>query len=135
MDNISEIVFDENLFMECTVEGQIEPISLALSDGLNAATEILSDQYKMQIINFLNKSLLWLPIATEAVNKWGMETYSQIANEIELVTVYIRFEQNDPPQFGLEFRPDYDIEHGCGMKISGNNFDVWKLGSADVAFC
>jgi hypothetical protein len=135
MDNISEIVFDNNLFMECIVEGQIEPICLALSDGLTAATEVLSDQYKMQILHFLNKSLLWLPIAIDAVNKWGLETYGQVANEIELITVYIRFEQNDLPQFGLEFRPDYDVEHGAGIKIMGNDFKIIEVGSADIAFC
>ena len=56
---------------------------------------------------------------------------------IELMAIFIRFEQDEPALFGLSYRTKFDVEHGCGIKLKGNNqqFEIVEIGCADVAFC
>ena len=57
--------------------------------------------------------------------------------DIELTHIFVLFEQNAEELFGLEFRVEFDIEHGCGIKIRINDgkYDIVEVGTGDVAFC
>ena len=53
------------------------------------------------------------------------------------MAIFILFEQDEPTLFGLSFRTEFDVEHGCGIKLKGNDqqFEIVEIGCADVAFC
>ena len=36
--------------------------------------------------------------------------------------------------FGLEYRIDADVEHGRGLKIDGETFEILEWGIGEVAF-
>ena len=53
------------------------------------------------------------------------------------IKIFILFEQNECELFGLGFRTEFDIEHGCGIKIKveDGNYNIVEIGTADIAFC
>ena len=67
-------------------------------------------------------------------NKYSIKDISD--SDIELMAIFIRFEQDEPALFGLSYRTKFDVEHGCGIKLKGNNqqFEIVEIGCADVAF-
>ena len=52
-----------------------------------------------------------------------------------LLHIFVLYEQSDSEVYGLEFRTKFDIEHGCGLKMEGDTFEIIEIGSADIAFC
>ena len=127
----SEIVFDENYCMYgIVIDEQKDPVTLSILDDLEAAYELLGDEYKERIAAFINSSAQWFPIAWDKIT-------GEVGNAegLRLITVYVLFEQNQKDSvFGLLFSLDFDREHGRGMKLSGENFTILKYGEAHVAF-
>lgn len=74
-----------------------------------------------------------------SLKAWAKDTYKIEAcmQDIELTHIFVLFEQNAEELFGLEFRVEFDIEHGCGIKIRINDgkYDIVEVGTGDVAFC
>ena len=133
---IKDIIFDENFSFQFRIAEQNDEITLQLSDSLRAMHEILTLEYKTKLFNFINASKVWYPRAIDAVRHWGAKIYNRSDGEVLLVIVYVRFEQNDTEElFGLEFRPDFDVEHGCGVKINGITNEILEVGEGDIAFC
>ena len=56
---------------------------------------------------------------------------------VHYTKIFILFEQNECELFGLGFRTEFDIEHGCGIKIKveDGNYNIVEIGTADIAFC
>lgn len=134
--NIDQIVFDEDMEMHVVIEMLNSNVRLVLSDGLYAFEEELSAEYKEKIVAFIKAASVWYQKAAQAVLSRGQQTYNLVAAEdIKLQSIFILFEQNEPPLFGLSFRTEFDTEHGCGIKVGGDDFDIVAIGTADVAFC
>ena len=135
----NEIIFDENLEMYIHLNNFDDEICLTLSDGLTASDEELTNEYKEKIVNFINNIQKWYSDSINAVLKYAKENYEIDAKQkdIELINIFILFEQDEKELFGLEFRVEFDIEHGCGLKIKRveNNFEIIEVGTGDVAFC
>jgi hypothetical protein len=135
--NIGQLVFDEN--MEMYVDIELGRVRLVLSDGLYAYEEELTDVYKEKIVAFLDRPSIstWYKKAVQAIMDRGKQVYGieTMEKDLKLQSIFILFEQNEAPLFGLGFRTEFDIEHGCGLKISGEDFEVREVGTADVAFC
>lgn len=134
-----EITFNEHLEMYIHLDNFNDEICLTLSDGLAASDEELTNGYKERIANFINEAQKWYNKSVNTVLKYAKENYEIDAKpeDIELTHIFILFEQNEKELFGLEFRVEFDIEHGCGLKIKGseNNFEIIEIGTGDVAFC
>lgn len=135
----NEIVFDENLEMYVHLNNFDEEICLTLSDGLAASDEELTDEYKEKTANFINDIQDWYSKSVNTILKDAKQTYNIDAKQedIRLINIFILFEQDEEELFGLEFRAEFDIEHGSGLKIKGKNgnFEIVKVGRGDVAFC
>jgi len=127
----SEIVFDKNYCMYgIVIDGQMDPVTLSISDELEAAYELLRDDYKDKIAGFVNSSGKWFPIACEKI-------ISEVDNTdgLRLMTIYVLFEQSQSDSlFGLLFNLEFDREHGRGMMLNGESFEILKYGDASVAF-
>lgn len=132
-----DILFDENLETSVYFEDLNKTVRLVLSDSLFAADEKLTEEYKTKISDFINCFSHWYGISIKAIRQRARNIYELDVddNEIELMSIYILFEQDQPPLYGLGFRVEFDIEHGCGLKITGENYKIIEIGSADIAFC
>jgi hypothetical protein len=135
----NEIVFDENLEMYIHPNNFSKEICLTLSDGLLASEEELTDEFREKIANFINDIQYWYNKSVNAVLKDAKQTYDIDAKQedVRLINIFVLFEQDENELFGLEFRAEFDIEHGCGLKIKGkkDNYEIAKTGTGDVAFC
>ena len=91
------------------------------------------------IATFVNNLSEWYSLACNSIMAWAKDTYKIEAcmQDIELTHIFVLFEQNAEELFGLEFRVEFDIEHGCGIKIRINDgkYDIVEVGTGDVAFC
>jgi hypothetical protein len=129
--NPDDIVFDENYCLDdIKIDGQSDSVIVTISDGLDAADELLCNDYKKRIANFINSSGKWLPVARKVI-------IDEIGNDdgLELITIFVLFEQNAKNSlFGLLFSLDADREHGRGMMLDGESFNIVKYGDASVAF-
>lgn len=131
-----DIKFDEQGSCDIKVDYLEYDIILYISDALNAYQEKLRVGYLARIAKFLNSIDRWYPICSTAVSAWGLKTYGASGGDVRLLSVHVLFEQeSELPVFGLQFRPEYDTEHGAGVKINGDSFDLVEVGAADVAFC
>jgi hypothetical protein len=132
----NNIKFDDQLACDLNVEYLNTDIILYISDDLNASLEPLSEAYLDKIVTFVNSIDTWYPLALQAVKEWGVKIYGNGNGNIQLMSIHLLFEQNAPQSiFGLQFRPDYDVEHGAGIKMTGDDFKIIEAGSADIAFC
>ena len=129
--NLSDIEFDKNYCIYgIIIDGQTTPITLEISDELEAAYELLHDDYKERLACFINSSDKWFPMACEKI-------ISEVVNAdgLKLMTIYVLFEQSQSDSlYGLLFNLDSDREHGRGMMLNGENFKILKYGDASVAF-
>jgi len=134
---IEQLVFDENMETYIKLPNMEKEVCLCVSDDLFAYEEEWTEEYKTTILDFVNSFSTWMSVANKAVLSYGKQTYNVEATEkdLRLMNVYILFEQNEPPLFGLQYRTEYDVEHGCGLKIKGNSFEITEIGCADVSFC
>lgn len=133
---INDIIFDENLEMNFLSEKLNKKVRLSLLDDLSASEEVLTDSYRKKISDFINDLPIWYAKAIEAVKVRGKNKYNLVVKDedIQLMAIFILFEQTEDALFGLNFRVEFDIEHGCGLKIKGEGYEIIDIGTADIAF-
>lgn len=135
----TDISFNENYYMSIFSEYINKNILLNISDELDASEEELTDGYRQKIASFVNNMSQWYGIACDSIIAWVKDIYNIDVHlsDIELMGIYILFEQNEHELFCLAFRLEFDIEHGCGIKTKTNDgkFEIIEIGSGDVAFC
>ncbi|MCW4455135.1 hypothetical protein OK348_10015 [Flavobacterium sp. MXW15] len=115
---------------DVAIDGQREPVTLEISDALEAADEILRRDYRERIAGFVDASREWLPAARARI-------VSDVGNDdgLKLMTIYVLFEQDrEDSLYGLLFNLDSDRDHARGMMLSGEDFRISKYGDASVAF-
>ena len=137
---VCDLQFDGDLETSVFISALKKKVRLVLSDDLEASEQELTEEYKEKIVQFLEEISIWYDKTTVAVkqyadNKYGIKDVSD--TDIELMAIFILFEQDEPDLFGQSYRTKFDVEHGCGIKLKGNNqqFEIVEIGCADVAFC
>jgi len=133
----SDVVFNGNLECYTSIGETSKEVCIVLSDDLNASEEELTDTYKSQIAGFINNYSRWYEQVLIAISEWSEKKYNTISqdNNIQLINIFILFEQGENTLYGLEFGIDYDIEHGCGLKLATDDYQIVAIGNADIAFC
>lgn len=135
----TEIIFNEDLEMYVFLKDLDDEVCITLSDSLSASEEELTEDYKGKIASFVNNMPQWYSRACNSIIAWAKDTYKIDAHiqDIELINIFVLFEQSEDELFGVEFRVEFDVEHGCGIKIKVNNgkYDIIEVGTGDVAFC
>lgn len=137
---VCDLQFDEDLETSVFISALKKKVRLVLSDDLEASEQQLSEEYKQRIVQFLEEISIWYNKTIDAVKQYANDKYGikDVSDtDIELMAIFIRFEQDEPALFGLSYRTEFDVEHGCGIKLKGNNqqFEIVEIGCADVAFC
>lgn len=137
---VCDLQFDEDLETSVFISALKKKVRIVLSDDLEASEQQLSEEYKQRIVQFLEEISIWYNKTIDAVKQYADDKYGikdVSSNDIELMAIFILFEQDEPTLFGLSFRTEFDVEHGCGIKLKGNNqqFEIVEIGCADVAFC
>ena len=137
---VCDLQFDEDLETSVFISALKKKVRIVLSDDLEASEQELTEEYKEKIVKFLEEISIWYNKTIDAVKqyadgKYGIKDVS--SNDIELMVIFILFEQDEPDLFGLSYRTKFDVEHGCGIKLKGNDqqFEIVEIGCADVAFC
>ena len=135
------ITFNEDNEMNIQLGQQPdEDIFLILSDDLNVIDEDLTIPYKEKIIHFIKDSDKWYAPFKEYIFDWGKKEYNteKVEQNFSLINIYVLFEQEEEEIFGLEYGVQFDEEHNCGIKvkrIDNKNFEIYEIGTGDVAFC
>ena len=137
---VCDLQFDEELETSIFLDALKKKVRIVLSDDLEASEQELTEEYKEKIVQFLEEISIWDNKTIDAVKQYADNKYSikDISDsDIELMAIFILFEQDEPDLFGLSYRTKFDVEHGCGIKLKGNNqqFEIVEIGCADVAFC
>lgn len=137
---VCDLQFDEDLETSIFLDALKKKVRIVLSDDLEASEQELTEEYKEKIVQFLEEISIWYDKTAVAVKQYADNKYSikDISDsDIELMAIFILFEQDEPALFGLSYRTEFDVEHGCGIKLKGNNqqFEIVEIGCADVAFC
>lgn len=137
---VCDLQFDEDLETSVFIDALKKKVRIVLSDDLEASEQELTEEYKEKIVQFLEEISIWYDKTAVAVKQYADNKYSikDISDsDIELMAIFILFEQDEPALFGLSYRTEFDVEHGCGIKLKGNNqqFEIVEIGRADVAFC
>ena len=137
---VCDLQFDEELETSIFLDALKKKVRIVLSDDLEASEQELTEEYKQRIVQFLEEISIWYDKTAVAVKQYADNKYSikDISDsDIELMAIFILFEQDEPDLFGLSYRTKFDVEHGCGIKLKGNNqqFEIVEIGCADVAFC
>lgn len=137
---VCDLQFDEELETSIFLDALKKKVRIVLSDDLEASEQELTEEYKEKIVQFLEEISIWYNKTIDAVKQYADNKYSikDISDsDIELMAIFILFEQDEPDLFGLSYRTKFDVEHGCGIKLKGNNqqFEIVEIGCADVAFC
>ena len=137
---VCDLLFDEDLETSIFLDALKKKVRIVLSDDLEASEQELTEEYKEKIVQFLEEISIWYDKTAVAVKQYADNKYSikDISDsDIELMAIFIRFEQDEPDLFGLSYRTKFDVEHGCGIKLKGNDqlFEIVEIGCADVAFC
>lgn len=135
----TEIIFNEDLEIYVFLKDLDDEVCITLSDSLSASEEELTEDYKGKIASFVNNMPQWYSRACNSIIAWAKDTYKIDAHvqDIELINIFVLFEQNEDELFGVEFRVEFDVEHGGGIKIKVDNgkYDIIEVGTGDVAFC
>jgi hypothetical protein len=137
---VCDLQFDEDLETSIFLDALKKKVRIVLSDDLEASEQELTEEYKEKIVQFLEEISIWYNKTTIAVKQYADNKYSikDISDsDIELMAIFILFEQDEPDLFGLSYRTKFDVEHGCGIKLKGNDqqFEIVEIGCVDVAFC
>lgn len=137
---VCDLQFDEDLETSVFISALKKKVRLVLSDDLEASEQQLSEEYKQRIVQFLEEISIWYNKTIDAVKQYANDKYGikDVSDtDIELMAIFILFEQDEPDLFGLSYRTEFDVEHGCGIKLKGNDqqFEIVEIGCADVAFC
>ena len=136
----NDIYFGDELETSIFLDALKKKVRIVLSDDLEVSEHELTIEYKEKIVQFLEEISIWYDKTAVAVKQYADNKYSikDISDsDIELMAIFIRFEQDEPALFGLNYRTEFDVEHGCGIKLKGNDqlFEIVEIGCADVAFC
>ena len=136
----NDIYFGDELGTNIFLDALKKKVRIVLSDDLEASGHELTIKYKEKIVQFLEEISIWYDKTAVAIKQYADNKYSikDISDsDIELMAIFILFEQDEPALFGLSYRTEFDVEHGCGIKLKGNNqqFEIVEIGRADVAFC
>ena len=134
---VCDLQFDEDLETSVFISALKKKVRIVLSDDLEASEQELTEEYKEKIVQFLEEISIWYDKTAVAVKQYADNKYSikDISDsDIELMAIFILFEQDEPDLFGLSYRTKFDVEHGCGIKLKGND-QQFEIGCADVAFC
>lgn len=136
---VCDLQFDEDLETSIFLDALKKKVRIVLSDDLEASEQELTEEYKEKIVQFLEEISIWYDKTAVAVKQYADNKYSikDISDsDIELMAIFILFEQDEPDLFGLSYRTKFDVEHGCGIKLKGNDqqFEIVEIGCADVAF-
>lgn len=137
---VCDLQFDEDLETSIFISALKKKVRIVLSDDLEASGHELTIKYKEKIVQFLEEISIWYDKTAVAIKQYADNKYSikDISDsDIELMAIFIRFEQDEPALFGLSYRTEFDVEHGCGIKLKDNNqqFEIVEIGCADVPFC
>lgn len=137
---VCDLQFDEDLETSVFISALKKKVRIVLSDDLEASEQELTEEYKEKIVQFLEEISIWYNKTIDAVKQYADDKYGikDVSNtDIELMAIFILFEQDEPALFGLSYRTEFDVEHGCGIKLKGNDqqFEIVEIGCADVAFC
>ena len=137
---VCDLQFDEDLETSVFISALKKKVRLVLSDDLEASEQQLSEEYKQKIVQFLEEISIWYNKTIDAVKQYADGKYGikDVSNtDIELMAIFILFEQDEPDLFGLSYKTEFDVEHGCGIKLKGydQQFKIVEIGCADVAFC
>lgn len=137
---VCDLLFDEDLETSVFISALKKKVRLVLSDDLEVSEQQLSEEYKQRIAQFLEEISIWYNKTIDAVKQYANDKYGikDVSDtDIELMAIFILFEQDEPDLFGLSYRIEFDVEHGCGIKLKGNGqqFEIVEIGCADVAFC
>ncbi|MBF1474353.1 hypothetical protein [Prevotella pallens] len=137
---VCDLQFDEDLETSVFISALKKKVRIVLSDDLEASEQELTEEYKEKIVQFLEEISIWYNKTIDAVKQYADGKYGikDVSNtDIELMAIFILFEQDEPDLFGLSYRTEFDVEHGCGIKLKGNDqqFEIVEIGCADVAFC
>ena len=137
---VCDLQFDEELETSIFLDALKKKVRIVLSDDLEVSEHELTIEYKEKIVQFLEEISIWYDKTAVAVKQYADNKYSikDISDsDIELMAIFILFEQDEPALFGLSYRTEFDVEHGCGIKLKGNNqqFEIVEIGCADIAFC
>lgn len=137
---VCDLQFDEELETSIFLDALKKKVRIVLSDDLEASEQELTEEYKEKIVQFLEEISIWYNKTIDAVKQYADNKYSikDISDsDIELMAIFILFEQDEPDLFGLSYRTKFDVEHGYGIKLKGNDqqFEIVEIGCADVAFC
>lgn len=137
---VCDLQFDEDLETSIFLDALKKKVRIVLSDDLEASEQELTEEYKEKIVQFLEEISIWYNKTIDAVKQYADGKYGikDVSNtDIELMAIFILFEQDEPDLFGLSYRTEFDVEHGCGIKLKGNDqqFEIVEIGCADVAFC
>lgn len=128
--DVPDIKFNSKLRMPFSIAQQSQTVLVELSDELAASEEVLRKPYKQKIVDFLNSSQVWFPIAIEKIQREEDPSVS-----FRLLQIFILSEQDaDSLIFGLVFWVNVDVEHQRGMKIDGDTMHILEYGIGDVAF-
>ena len=121
---VCDLQFDEDLETSVFIDALKKKVRIVLSDDLEASEQELTEEYKEKIVQFLEEISIWYDKTAVAVKQYADNKYSikDISDsDIELMAIFILFEQDEPALFGLSYRTEFDVEHGCGIKLKGNN--------------
>ncbi|MBC5623749.1 hypothetical protein [Butyricimonas hominis] len=133
----SKISFDDNYTLNIFSEYLNKNLMVVISDELEASEEELTLDYRSKIAAFINDTPTWYNQVCQEIIKWVKLTYniSIESTDIELMIIFILFEQSEKELFGLDFRLTVDAEHGCGiqLKINNGHYEIAKIGIADIA--
>ena len=137
---VCDLQFDEDLETSVFISALKKKVRIVLSDDLEASEQELTEEYKEKIVQFLEEISIWYNKTIDAVKQYADGKYGikDVSNtDIELMAIFILFEQDEPDLFGLSYRTEFDVEHGCGIKLKGNDqqFEIVEIGCADVALC
>ena len=126
----NELNFDDDRSTQIKLPEQEKPLTLTISDSLNAYDEEITSGYKKRISEFLNSSNIWFKVCVDKLRK-----DLNAGSDYRLMEIFILSEQNSISMiFGILFNVSGDKEHGRGFKINEKDFSIIEYGLSDVAY-
>ncbi|MGM0123882.1 hypothetical protein IGI37_001256 [Enterococcus sp. AZ194] len=132
----TELLFDDDLELSFHFSKTGKNVRLNV-DTLETDETTLQLTYNEMIAKFINQQENWYDqviasIISEQQDEFGMGMKSA---DFELLVIYVLPEEANSLIFGLQFHSVHDEEHGVGVKLVGDSFEVLSIGSAEEAFC
>ena len=111
--------FDENHMTSFYSDYLKKNIMVIISDELDSSEETLTDEYKAKISTFINKMSKWYYLVYDAILHWAKNEYDVALNtsDIELMIIYVLFEQSENELYGLSFRLSMILNMDVDFKL------------------